>query len=324
MTIFRVLHQNNYTVVNNFICTDKRLTYKAKGIWLYAFSRPDNWEFYLSDLINQSADGKSSVQSGLKELERFGYLERTLEKNMKGQFASEYLFYETPKIKEKIPEPKIRCGLSAADNQPLLSTEEESTKEEVRTVQENEMGVISKRDEGHRKMRYKEEPSKEEPYKEEVRTVQEEDANTATGCADDIVSHPLFIPSTTKAKARTWFAKNPKEAEENLNHLNSELQKLHLPHIKLAIAEFLAQWAPDQSINFGECQGTLQFKVGPQSFKTGLNGKGWEAFVLEILKHIGKDEFYDKVVKSLENKTKQNVKSDIEEWRKNADRKRTR
>lgn len=287
MTIFRVLHQNNYTVVNNFICTDKRLTYKAKGIWLYAFSRPDNWEFYLSDLINQSADGKSSVQSGLKELERFGYLERTLEKNMKGQFASEYLFYETPKIKEKIPEPKIRCGLSAADNQPLLSTEEESTKEEVRTVQE-------------------------------------EDANTATGCADDIVSHPLFIPSTTKAKARTWFAKNPKEAEENLNHLNSELQKLHLPHIKLAIAEFLAQWAPDQSINFGECQGTLQFKVGPQSFKTGLNGKGWEAFVLEILKHIGKDEFYDKVVKSLENKTKQNVKSDIEEWRKNADRKRTR
>ena len=69
MTIYRVQHQKNYTCVNNFICKDNRISWKAKGIWLYAFSRPDDWEFHLNDLINHSTDGRDSVRVGLKELE---------------------------------------------------------------------------------------------------------------------------------------------------------------------------------------------------------------------------------------------------------------
>ena len=68
MAIYRVEHKKDYTVVKNFICKDKRLSWKAKGIWLYAFSRPDDWQFNLSDLINQSTDAKDSVTTCLKEL----------------------------------------------------------------------------------------------------------------------------------------------------------------------------------------------------------------------------------------------------------------
>ncbi len=130
MTIFRTEHKRNYTVVNNFICKDKRISWKAKGIWLYAFSRPDDWEFNLHDLINQSADGRESVQSGLKELENAGYLHRC-QKRDKGQFSkAEWVFYETPQeIKISITEtgnPTAANPSSAnpfTENPPLLSTD---------------------------------------------------------------------------------------------------------------------------------------------------------------------------------------------------------
>ena len=92
MTIFRTKHERNYTCVNNFICTDKRLSCKAKGIWLYAFSRPDDWTFHLNDIINQCADGRDSIRAGIKELEDFGYLvESKLEKT--GNFLKAITFF---------------------------------------------------------------------------------------------------------------------------------------------------------------------------------------------------------------------------------------
>lgn len=97
MTIFRVSHNKNYTVINNTICTDNRLSWKAKGIWLYAFSRPDDWHFYICDLINQSTDGRDSVSAGLKELQNAGYLVRKRHRNEKGHLGNaDWTFHETP------------------------------------------------------------------------------------------------------------------------------------------------------------------------------------------------------------------------------------
>src|SRR5664279_1320810 len=104
MTIYRVEHNKNYTVINNTICKDKRLSWKAKGIWLYAFSRPDNWTFHENDLINQSTDGRDGLRSGLKELEDAGYLRKDQTRSESGQFSEpDWTFYETP---FKINSPK--------------------------------------------------------------------------------------------------------------------------------------------------------------------------------------------------------------------------
>lgn len=136
MAIFRTEHKKNYTTVNNFICTDKRLSWKAKGIWLYAFSRPDDWDFYLSDIIKQSNDGRDAVKTGLQELEKYGYLVRTQGKNEKGQFdTGEFTFYEKPQSDHEIPEVKKKKKSDkpyaenpstvspTTDNPPLLSTD---------------------------------------------------------------------------------------------------------------------------------------------------------------------------------------------------------
>jgi hypothetical protein len=133
MTIFRVIHNKNYSTINNTICTDKRLSWKAKGIFLYAFSRPDYWQFHLSDIINQSQDKEKSVRAGLKELELCGYLLRSQERE-NGKFKN-YIwdFYETPQTKTqeiKIILPltqKRQAQKRQAVKDTLISTELKST-----------------------------------------------------------------------------------------------------------------------------------------------------------------------------------------------------
>lgn len=106
MTLFRVIHNqdNPYVQANRTIADDKRLSYKAIGIWFYAFTRRDNWEFYLKDLIKRHSDGLKSVKAGLKELEECGYLHRTAKYNHETKKLDgwEWNFFETPKTKEEI------------------------------------------------------------------------------------------------------------------------------------------------------------------------------------------------------------------------------
>src|SRR5271165_2591535 len=126
MTIYRVEHNKNYTTINNSIAKDKRLSYRAKGIWLYAFSRPDDWSFNIIDIMNQSTDGKDAIKGSLKELEVCGYLVRTQSRDENNKFKKyEWTFYETPReIQKMFPQvafPSPASPLPA--NPPLLSTE---------------------------------------------------------------------------------------------------------------------------------------------------------------------------------------------------------
>ncbi|MCF1193249.1 helix-turn-helix domain-containing protein, partial [Mangrovimonas sp. AS39] len=126
-SLCRVVHNKNYTIINNTICKDNRISYKAKGIWLYAFSRPDDWNFYLCDIMNQSSDGKDSVSSGLSELENSGYLKRERTKDKKGRFSGwTYIFYETPREIQKISPKREKPDIGKTrtrENPLLLSTD---------------------------------------------------------------------------------------------------------------------------------------------------------------------------------------------------------
>jgi hypothetical protein len=98
MTLIRTKHENNFSVISNKIAKDKNLSYKAKGIWFYAFTKPDDWVFYEKDLIENSKDGRDAVRSGLKELEEHGYLHRFRTRGPFGRIQkSEWIFFESPK-----------------------------------------------------------------------------------------------------------------------------------------------------------------------------------------------------------------------------------
>lgn len=135
MTLCRVIHNKNnpYLTINTTIATDTRLEWKAKGIWLYAFSRKDDWQFYESDLVKRSADSRTSLRSGLKELEKYGYLYRAdQEKDANGKFQKKaWYFFETPKTEEEIKIMFPSSGFVSTVNQ---STENRSTENDTLVI----------------------------------------------------------------------------------------------------------------------------------------------------------------------------------------------
>lgn len=97
MGITRKHHVGNYTVVDNGYLRDTRLTLKAKGIMTTLLSLPDDWVFTEPWLVSQSNDGITAVRSALSELESFGYLIRTRERDENGRMGdSIYDIYEDP------------------------------------------------------------------------------------------------------------------------------------------------------------------------------------------------------------------------------------
>ena len=76
MRIRKVQENKNYTIVHNDIINCSKLSAKAKGLYLYLFSKPDHWSFSGKRIANDFRDGSDSIYAGLKELEEVGLLKR--------------------------------------------------------------------------------------------------------------------------------------------------------------------------------------------------------------------------------------------------------
>lgn len=98
MSIFRVEKNKNYTVISNYHLRDKNLSLRTIGLLSLILSLPESWDYSQAGLAAIVKDGEDSVRSGLKELEKFGYLERERERDENGRMKGViYHIYETPK-----------------------------------------------------------------------------------------------------------------------------------------------------------------------------------------------------------------------------------
>lgn len=98
-------YTNKFTVISNNEVQDKRLSWKARGIFSYLWSMPDNWDFYETEVAKHAPDGRDSLRSGLMELEEHGYLKRERVRN-KGQFGgTAWIITDnpTPKAENQTP-----------------------------------------------------------------------------------------------------------------------------------------------------------------------------------------------------------------------------
>lgn len=106
MSIFRVEKNNNYTVISNFHLRDRRLSLKTIGLLSLILSLPENWDYSEAGLAAICKDGKDSISSGLKELEKYGYLERERERGEGGRICGMiYRVYEVPKEQRESNQP---------------------------------------------------------------------------------------------------------------------------------------------------------------------------------------------------------------------------
>lgn len=66
----------NFTRVPNSVFRNTELSYKAKGLLGTLLSNNEGWCSYIKTLVKMSTDGIAGVKSGLRELEKAGYLLR--------------------------------------------------------------------------------------------------------------------------------------------------------------------------------------------------------------------------------------------------------
>ena len=131
MAIVRAKRKTNFTIIGNTGLKDKRLSLKAKGLLAYMLSLPDDWKFYETELIEHSTDKRDSVRSGLKELEKLGYLVRLQTRAERGKFGQkDWQVFDEPNLTPISPQtdfPSTDNPTSAkpiSDNPTLQSTNE--------------------------------------------------------------------------------------------------------------------------------------------------------------------------------------------------------
>lgn len=106
-----------FTRIDNSMLQDARLSFKARGLLSYMLSKPDGFKFYLDEMTKHTTDGKDSIRAGLKELEKFGYVQRYAVKDKRGKILSwELDIYERPSLR---PE----SGFPDVENPTLLTND---------------------------------------------------------------------------------------------------------------------------------------------------------------------------------------------------------
>lgn len=110
-------YTNKFTVISNNEVQDKRLSWKARGIFSYLWSMPDDWDFYEVEIAKHAPDGRDSLRSGLTELEEYGYLKRERVRNNGRLGGAVWIITDSPMPKSEKPTPMLG---NATQESPML------------------------------------------------------------------------------------------------------------------------------------------------------------------------------------------------------------
>lgn len=94
---FRIEKKSNFTVVSNDILMNNFMSMKATCLLMKMLGKPDNWDYTINGMKTFCVEGRDAIRSALKELEKFGYLERRKVRDSRGRYTDiEYIIYEEP------------------------------------------------------------------------------------------------------------------------------------------------------------------------------------------------------------------------------------
>ena len=137
-SVFKGGRRRGFTTVYREVAQDRRLSLKARGLFLLLQSLPDDWQYTISGLATMAGTGKDQIRSGLSELLDIGYLVKEQSHDAGGKFAGnifvlqeEAPLSETPTTVEgqnaplsgnPIPE-KPTTGKPSTENPTLIDKE---------------------------------------------------------------------------------------------------------------------------------------------------------------------------------------------------------
>ncbi|MGP4112344.1 hypothetical protein ACTWP5_15705 [Streptomyces sp. 4N509B] len=79
---------DRFTQVSNQLARDKRLSRRARGLFLEISSHRDGYGLTVESLVRSGPEGREAIMSGLRELERYGYLARHQERDERGRMGT--------------------------------------------------------------------------------------------------------------------------------------------------------------------------------------------------------------------------------------------
>ena len=117
MRIIRSKVARDFTVMRNGWIRHTKLSAKAKGIFAYLLTLPDNWDLHIDELVTHFTDGERAIRSGLKELIDKKYIYCVVLRKDGKISGNEYFLVENPSQKQDVQNVDV-------ENEALLSTKE--------------------------------------------------------------------------------------------------------------------------------------------------------------------------------------------------------
>lgn len=97
-------HLRCYTVMNNTCLQDPNMSMKAKGLYAYLMSLPEDWVLHQTELKRHFKDGRDSIRTAVNELIENGYVTKVDTRNELGQIVDcTYTVYEEPRKSTENP-----------------------------------------------------------------------------------------------------------------------------------------------------------------------------------------------------------------------------
>ncbi|SEF04832.1 hypothetical protein SAMN05216489_09970 [Streptomyces sp. 3213] len=106
---------DQFTRIANTLFRDTQLSLKAKGLFGLLSTHRDGWRMTVAGIARRGRDGEAAVKSGLRELERRGFLVRERERESDGTLgAAAYVITDRPGLHRPRPQPE--SGFPPVDN----------------------------------------------------------------------------------------------------------------------------------------------------------------------------------------------------------------
>ena len=125
--------KNKYGIIPNNLLNETTVSLKAKGLFAYLQSKPEEWKFSIERISAQLKEGSESIRGAVKELEELGYLKRTSIKKDGKYNGYDYSLLENPIIENPSTE-NTSTGIQVMGKPPTLSKKDISKKDIVNNI----------------------------------------------------------------------------------------------------------------------------------------------------------------------------------------------
>lgn len=140
--IIRREKSKNYSIISNECLKNPKISTRAKGIYAYIMTLPDDWQIQKKELYQHFAESRDYLDKGFNDLKKHGYVKQTRVQDEKGRFIGwEYVVYEFVQNHEKSPTSCLpKSELPKSVDHPLLNTNyKQNTKKKLNTNKQKDI-----------------------------------------------------------------------------------------------------------------------------------------------------------------------------------------